>query len=377
MDLLDLVSRDTMLKKVASSRGGEYAGPCPWCGGEDRFRVWPNADKPGYWCRQCGKKGDVIQYLRDHEGLTYRKACERIGRPLAESRPQRPTQPPHPPPLSSAPGEAWQVRARAFTEACEQALWSSGGANALGYLHQRGLYDETICAARIGYHAATTWEKPDAWGFASDHKQIWLSQGLVFPWFLGNELWQVVIRRVGADVPNVAKYMTVSGGSNTLYRVDTLRPNAPAMIVEGVLDALAIAQQASDLIAVVAAGSTTGGRLERWIGRLALASIVLVSFDADAAGEAAATWWLKALRPRAKRWRPYWDDPNAMLQDSADLRTWVREGLDREPKWWREVARWPEERREVWAERAAIMEIDGGLPRDEAERDAFTAVKGA
>jgi hypothetical protein len=57
----------------------------------------------------------------------------------------------------------------------------------------------------------------------------------------------------------VAKYITVSGGSNTLYRLDTLRPNAPAMIVEGVLDALAIAQEAGDLIAVVAAGSTTGG----------------------------------------------------------------------------------------------------------------------
>jgi DNA primase len=159
------------------------------------------------------------------------------------------------------------------------------------------------------------------------------------------------------------RYVAVSGGRNTLYRVDTLRPHTPAMIammMKGYLDALAITQQAGDLIAVVAAGTTTGGRLERWIGRLALASRVLVAFDADKAGEQAAAWWLMALSTRAKRWRPYWDDANAMLQDGVDLRTWVREGFGTEPQWWREVAAWPEERRKPWAERAAIMEMDGG-----------------
>lgn len=114
-------------------------------------------------------------------------------------------------------------------------------------------------------------------------------------------------------MPQGKKYIAVSGGSNTLYRLDTLQSNRPAMIVEGVLDALAVAQEAGDLIAVVAAGSTTGGRLEHCIGRLGLASVALVAFDADAAGEAAAAWWLNALTGQGKRWRPFWDDPNAML----------------------------------------------------------------
>jgi DNA primase len=239
MNLLELLSRDLTLRKVAGTRGGEYVGPCPWCGGRDRFRVWPYAEKPGYWCRQCGKKDDAIQYLRDREGLSYRETCKRTGRPLMESGLQRPTRSSYSPPLSSALAEAWQARARAFTEACERALWSSVGAKALGYFHQRSLHDETVRAARIGYHATTTWEKADTWGFASDHKQIWLLQGLVFPWLLGNELWRVVIRPAGTDVTNVAKYMAVSGGSNTLYRVDTLRIDTPARVVEGVLDAQA------------------------------------------------------------------------------------------------------------------------------------------
>jgi hypothetical protein len=47
--------------------GREWAGPCPLCGGEDRFRVWSAADgkRPGYWCRQCGLKGDVILAYRN------------------------------------------------------------------------------------------------------------------------------------------------------------------------------------------------------------------------------------------------------------------------------------------------------------------------
>jgi DNA primase len=199
----------------------------------------------------------------------------------------------------------------------------------------------------------------------------------VFPWWLGEELWRVMIRRVGADVPKDRKYITVSGGSNTLYQVETLQPNAPAMIAEGCLDALAIVQEAGDLLAVVAASSTTGGRLERWIGRLGLASTVLVSFDADRAGEEAAIWWLKALGSPSKRWRPFWDDPSTMLQHGADLRTWIREGLDAEPKWWRELAHWPEEHRELWEERAAILEVEAGLPRDDAEQQAFEALKSA
>jgi hypothetical protein len=60
-----------------------------------------------------------------------------------------------------------------------------------------------------------------------------------------------------------------------------------------------------------------------------------------------------------------------MLQASVDMRIWVRGGLGHEPRWWREVARWPDERREQWAERASIIELDGGLTRDDAERQTF------
>ena len=57
---------------------GEYHGPCPFCAeGTDRLIVW--ADQGRYWCRQCGQKGDAIQFLRDYYGLSYRQARRRLG----------------------------------------------------------------------------------------------------------------------------------------------------------------------------------------------------------------------------------------------------------------------------------------------------------
>jgi len=210
--LLDLVSRNTTLRQVASTHGGEYAGPCPWCGGADRFRVWPAADKPGYWCRQCNRTGDAIQFLRDRDGLSYRDACTQLGLPVDEQARVTSARPiPKAPPLALPPSEAWQARAEAFVEQCEHALWSPAGTKALAYLHWRGLADDLLRTAHVGYHADGRHEPLAAWGLASEptqkavsqrpagrrdddwsdrlgllplpeRQEVWLPRGLVFPW---------------------------------------------------------------------------------------------------------------------------------------------------------------------------------------------------
>jgi Zinc-binding domain of primase-helicase len=57
VDLVDLAGRDVHLRKVATTRGGEWAGPCPFCGGRDRFRVQP--EKGLWFCRQCSPNGPL------------------------------------------------------------------------------------------------------------------------------------------------------------------------------------------------------------------------------------------------------------------------------------------------------------------------------
>jgi len=59
INLFILAGQDTKLKKKTST---EYAGPCPFCGGRDRFSVMTNGKK--WICRNCteGKWTDGISY---------------------------------------------------------------------------------------------------------------------------------------------------------------------------------------------------------------------------------------------------------------------------------------------------------------------------
>ena len=149
-DLLGLIGADTRLKKVASTGGGEYAGPCPFCGGRDRFRVQPA--KGRWWCRGCSDGSrwqDAIGYVRRREGLGFTEACRRLGaspsgvsmtRPWPPrrwsaaghpSRPRPPTAPivPAPAPLPELaeglePSAAWRAAGMRFLEDAEAVLWS-------------------------------------------------------------------------------------------------------------------------------------------------------------------------------------------------------------------------------------------------------------
>ena len=48
MLILELLPQDGIhVKRVASTHGGEYTGPCPLCGGVDRFHVWPEEGDGG------------------------------------------------------------------------------------------------------------------------------------------------------------------------------------------------------------------------------------------------------------------------------------------------------------------------------------------
>jgi len=53
------------VKKTAD----ELGGPCPKCGGDDRFSVWPS--KGNFYCRQCEWKGDAITFLQWRDSKTF------------------------------------------------------------------------------------------------------------------------------------------------------------------------------------------------------------------------------------------------------------------------------------------------------------------
>jgi hypothetical protein len=57
----------------------ERAGPCPKCGGDDRFSI--NTTKQVFNCRQCGGRGDVIDFVQWLDGVNFIEACTTLAGP--------------------------------------------------------------------------------------------------------------------------------------------------------------------------------------------------------------------------------------------------------------------------------------------------------
>ena len=124
----------------------------------------------------------------------------------------------------------------------------------------RGLSDETIRKAALGYHPGAFRAPASQWG-----RTIWLAQGIVIPWIIEGAIWRVTIRDDRVTEGN-RRYLQVSGGSNGLYLAQSLLLKRQAVVlVEGEFDALSVAQECGDLVAVVATGTTKGSHTPRWV----------------------------------------------------------------------------------------------------------------
>lgn len=329
INILDLVP--TRLKRVAGTGGGEHHGPCPRCGGRDRFAVQPNAPGGGRWsCRQCSPRwGDAVALVMWLEGLDFRAALEHLG--LEGSPPQRPTRPTRPARQPQREGPragtlradyacndpAWQAAAEDFVSRGMDTLHSPQGERARDYLEGRGLGEHIVAAAGLGLNDE---DQHQQWG----PLRVWLPRGIIIPWHRDGEgYWKINIRRPAGD----PKYIQAAGGGNALYWSHTVGSSSTVLLVEGELDALLVRTECPVMLraglSTVATGSTAGARVLRWVARLAIAREVLVAMDADEAGDAAAEWWLQAL-PNARRLRPLAHDVGEMYGLGMSVEEWIR-----------------------------------------------------
>jgi hypothetical protein len=237
-----------------------------------------------------------------------------------------------------APADEWRPIAIEFAKECKEVLWSETGKNALAWLRNRGLTDETINRAGLGYNPATHWDEKDAWaiGYRKEIKKVWIPRGIVIPWVIERQLWKVSIRRPDPDIErdrergieHPAKYVSIAGGSNGLYGIDTFNYERPAVIVEGEFDKLILSQVVGSEANVFATGSTAKGRGEKWALLIAQSPTILIAYDADEGGEKAMReYWLKYL-PQALPWQPWAKDINAMYLEGQDLHEWLRMGVE-------------------------------------------------
>jgi Toprim domain/CHC2 zinc finger len=128
------IAKATPIEDEIARRGikligrGERVGPCPVCGGRDRFSI--NVKKQIWNCRGCAKGGDVVDLVQHLDGVDFKIAVATLAGD--ERKPIRPA------PKATAPQDD-----DAANTARALKLWEEGspidGTVAEEYLRRRGL----------------------------------------------------------------------------------------------------------------------------------------------------------------------------------------------------------------------------------------------
>jgi DNA primase len=343
MNLLDLAQKHVQLRKVSSTKGGEWHGPCPWCGGSDRFHVWPNQDggRGTYWCRSCGKGGDAIQYLRDHDGMTFKEACDALQIHIEEKTYKQADTTPREftPRETQTPADLWQEKAEKFT------TWAQGhldnNKEALEWLAARGISREAADKYRLGwnpgeegkdlYRQRKAWGLPEILKANGKPKAIWLPIGLVIPYIHPEDN---IINRLQVRLPEPIgdmRYYWVPGGVNATMLLDSTR--RAFVVVESALDAIACAS-ATNLAGALALGTLEGKPDAVAYKTLKGATQILNALDfgdqggGKDAAKRAMKWWSEQFGDKCERRPvPKGKDPGEAFAAGVDLEQWIKGGL--------------------------------------------------
>ena len=266
----DINSRITELPKAKKHSGGYDTYICPFCGNGSGVDGTGISTKDGvhYKCFKCDFSGDYLALLRQRNGASERDIFERYGLHIdgdsgASSR-------------SSA-----AVPALPSTEAAQaidykdfflHAAAAFKGSPAEEYLRGRGISPETADRFKLGY--VPDWKSPAALRKGSNPSP---SRRIIIP-----------TSRQGYTARSIdpqEKYRFQKEGDAEFFNFKALQGAAPVFIVEGAIDALAIAEAGGEACAI---GSTSGvNRFLTVLDRSTPTVPLILSLDNDEAGRKA------------------------------------------------------------------------------------------
>ena len=342
-DLLALIGNQPRLRKVAGTNGGEWAGPCPFCGlGHDRFRVQPNHTpfprwynrgggelRPSCTCNSNdGRWHSAIDFVMFQRGYTFPQAINLLGSGELPTLPAKPRQTAPQTAVSTAskpPDQAWQNAVLEPIYDCCQTLHSQETPEARAaydYLvKHRGLSKETIFGASLGYNPQ--WRKIT--------EGAWLPPGITIPCLVGPDVWYIQVRTTKAARREnerrgrkLDKYHALGGSRlSALYGAGSLKTAENGIVVEGEFDALLLQQALGPGVGVVTLGSASSKPDMRWGLHLSHLQRLFVTLDSDQAGAAGLAAWSELVPfceplpavPEGKDITDYW-------QQGGDLRAW-------------------------------------------------------
>ena len=319
VDLLSLIGNDTTL-----SGNAEKFGPCPFCGGTDRFHVKDNA----WFCSYCtgrpeaGKPwSDPIDYIMKRNNVDFSGAVTYLtgDRPAVEL-----SRPVIKPKDNTMELSEFSDKAKAIMlDLCDD-LWVNR--KALDWLAQRGIDMDSAVRHSLGYTDGG--EVGGLWfGLASSAER-----GIVFPhiwtdYKLGkNIIYALKVRRpVTGGTPN--KYYCAKGSlpSISLFNANSLHGQDYCFITEGETDALCLYERVKDFAAVITTGAASTRLHASWLPALMPVKRFFIVTDTDEAGHKASKEWQALLGERAERvYAPgNHNDICDAYMDGENIRNWA------------------------------------------------------
>jgi len=189
--------------------GWEWGGPCPSCGGDDRFIV-----SNGYfWCRQCGRKGSL----------------ERIGgiKPDPESRRQAKIA------AQKAEKERQEEQRVKLVNLNKSRVWEIFHQNLINndqmilHLQKEGISLRSIEKYQLGYHPKFSAYRPDTSMFV-------YVPSVAFPHFNGGRCLNIRMRILDKEFTAAhAKYLPYRSGLPTMFFRAFEPEDREVLIVEG------------------------------------------------------------------------------------------------------------------------------------------------
>jgi DNA primase len=313
-DIVRVVGEYVRLKKT----GKDFSGLCPFHQEKTpSFTVSPI--KQIFYCFGCGKGGDVYNFVMDMEKCEFPEAVKVVAEKCGIAIPRQKERSPEERKENQQRSVLVEMHREAQTFFVKQLEGTLEGKAARAYLEDRGLDKDAIARFGIGYapnggDALLRQLKPKY------NEKLLVDSGLVsrdqsagrlfdrfrrritFP--ISNDSGKIVAfgaRALGDDMP---KYMNspetpIYSKSNVLYHMDrakdALRRQDFAILVEGYMDAIAVARAGISNV-VASCGTSLAEPQIKLLGRFTRR--VIVNYDPDTAGQAATERSLALLLER-------------------------------------------------------------------------------
>lgn len=249
------------------NRSGQ--GPCPICGGRDRFYIL-NSTRCG--CRKCpnpisagDKTWDAVGLVAEIEQISMRDALNRltVQSPVIQAKHVIPSPP------SPLTDMEWQARARKIVENSTSAILGPSGLRGREYLASRSLRPETWKAFQIGYFSA----KFDP---ATQSRR----PAVVIPWQAKDMFASIKFRFIdGPHVGSQSRFSQIKGSKPSLFGLHLVARHSTIIAVEGEFNAMSVWQAFNGQADVVSIGAQKNGEswdsLVRLVERVGYEEIVI------------------------------------------------------------------------------------------------------